>query len=344
MHIGIANTLNTYNKVSGGGASVNWSDYNGTNNLSPDTTSLSSYSLNEAKLAKMTDSLVAAVFRDLSSDIYTVVISIDGSGNLTVGTPSAVNLSLVINPSICRLDDTHYLLCYSPSSGSDNVYGRVITISGTTITNVGAENQLSSVSGSLIGVAAISSTSAACIYEDGTDNSTDIVHLTISGDTITEATPVEVTSANQLGTAIIALSSTRYLVVTSSSTGIEVEGTLWSISGTTPVKEDTLTIADTTLNAQYPAIARIDDNNAVVCYTDDNNSKVYSCVITNSSDTLSKGSIIEAFTASSDIRSLSASCPDSTHVLIVAGNGSNPWYGNSIVLDISEATLTPNTL
>ena len=243
--------------------------------------------------------------------------------------------------SATALSSTSVLVTYQDYDNSYYGTAVILTISGTTITP-GTPTVFNSAYTDNISSAALSSTSVLVAYTDGgNSNYGTAVIFTISDTTITVGTPVVFEGASTSYIYAVALSSTSVLVAYQDFTN--------SRYGTSIV----LTISDTTITVGTPvvfesavtsriSVAVLSSTNVLVAYQDEGNSDYGTAVVLTISDTtITVGTPVVFESAETD--NISVAALSSTSVLVAYQDGGNSDSGTTVVLTISDTTITPGT-
>lgn len=232
---------------------------------------------------------------------------------LQVGTPTTLDADNAESFAICGLTSTRTLFVYDDATG---IRARVLTVAGTSISAIGAENSLYSGGNTVYTLIGLTSTKAVLIYNA---TGTKAAVLTISGDTVTIGTPTTltglgITPANTRG---VRLSDTSLLVaVFANST--EVQAAVWT--ATTTVTEGSYSNASTSVSIGFGDITNLDDDSAIIVYrataTDE---EFRASVLYNISSSFTLGNDIELDTADLSLDDYSvARIGDTTAIAVYA--------------------------
>lgn len=209
---------------------------------------------------------------NLSWGTYADVIT-GTKGNVDIGSCSQNKFFLGISAS--KISSTSAIVCYQKGTSTRDVYGVVISYSGSTIT-VNSETLLysgSSTAATNANVLMLDSTSGFVFVSRASNNV--VVPFTISGTTITAGTTSSTfgvgtyndSTTTPLGDAI-AMTATEALLVESSSTTAAtfIFRTIIHNGASAPTIGTASSAVTTAANTSAPALAKIDATNAFVAY------------------------------------------------------------------------------
>lgn len=325
--------------ASGGVVDADWSTYDSSNDKSPVTfTSQVLTVLNDyIKMVAIDNNKFLVVYVDSSSDISARIGALNSSGDITFGSEQVIVGSITASSlSLALLDSTHAIIGYETGNVCKAI---VFTFSGTTIGTIGTAVTVESIDVQHDAIVGMSSTEAMIAYRDVANGDGRITYLTISGTTITVQNTLLYNTQDINDVEVKALSSSRVLLVSAHTGGVEIEAKLLNVSSNTPNVLSTLTIKNAAITADTIGIGVVDSGKAVVSYTDSFNNKTYAVVVTSISDVLAKGTEIQI--SSTVANEMSIAIPDSGHA-VVSINRYNTDYTN-MVLSISGTTLTAGT-
>lgn len=319
---------------------VNWSNYDTTDDKAAVTFTSQVLTVNNdyIKMVTIDERRFLLVYSDTASDISARIGSLDSSGNITFGAEQVIISSITVSSlSLALLDSTHAIVGYEESSTCKAV---VFTFSGVTVGTVGTPITVEAIDVQHDAIVGMSATEAMIAYRDVVNGDGRITYLTISGTTITKQNTLLYATQDVNDIEVRALSSTRVLLVTAHTGGVEIEGKLLNVVANTPNVLSTLTILNDAITADTIGIGVVNSTKAIVSYTDSFNNITYAIAVTATADVLAKGTRVTIRNAVTN--EMSIAIPDSTHA-VISMNRYNTDYA-TIVIGISGTTLTAGTL
>jgi hypothetical protein len=212
-----------------------------------------------------TKAIVCYQDNDNSSQGTAVCLTLDTSDDsIDVGTHVVFNAETTTYITVVGMDTTHAIVCYQEANQNKGAC-KCLTLSGTTISN-GTETIFEDGISSYISATSMSSTKAIVCYRDGGDsNKGKSCCLSLSGTTVTAATPV-VFESNQSSYISVSSLDSEYAIVcyrdNDSSNGCKA--CALSLSGTTITTGTSTTYRST--ESGWSAVERLSDTQAIVCF------------------------------------------------------------------------------
>ncbi|MEE9356613.1 MAG: hypothetical protein V3U75_13570 [Methylococcaceae bacterium] len=319
--------------ILGNGGSVDWSDYDSTGDKTP--VEFSSSAVKYLNVVPIDETRALLIYRGTSGFCRARICSIDGAGLATFGTETVLLSATISDAKADLLDSTHAIVAVE--SGGD-VKMIAIEFSGTSIDTVGTAVTMETVNSGHLSIAAASSSAFFVGYE--VSNKGRLGYATVSGTTVTAGNAMQFEALDIVDMNMCSLASGTCLVAAGHTGADDGEVYLVSQSGSTPQVDDQITLVNGTLNVDSIGIARIDDNTAIVSWTETaSTTDCSAAIITESGGTLSKGTN-EQF--STDVaREQSIALPDVEHAVMTISNSTTEMA--SIVVEISGASLTALT-
>lgn len=161
-----------------------------------------------------------------SSSTLGVVCTASGT-NISVGTATTIDSSYNRRASTCNLSSSKVFVAFcSPASGTDSVYSKVCTISGTTVT-VSIRYSITSsyaYAGHCISSVALGSDKVFLAFSGGSFNNLYATVCTISGTSVTAGTDHQLFSNNYYGQNISAVQASPTKVLVFHTTGSSSQG------------------------------------------------------------------------------------------------------------------------
>jgi hypothetical protein len=170
------------------------------------------------------------------------------------------------------------------------VKARVLSISGTTVSAPGADEDLGGDSANGISVVSLSSSACIAVYADDLNNDRGRgKYVTISGNTATQESSVtfEASAGNGIGnrTALCKLSSTKACVVyRDEDDSNQLKAIVLSVSGVT-ISAGSPTIIDAGDAGNYPVLAPISSTSCLLAYRNETDSDIKAVVLSGMSGT-----------------------------------------------------------
>lgn len=343
-NLGLSQSANFAYNIGGlsaidGGNAPSWADYNGSNDKTPVSFANEAYRLESVRI---NDDSFAIVYNTFSEEVKLIVATMNGSIPVFGTAVTLASGDFYAWPAISILDETH-IICTWSNDADGTCEAVVAVISGNTVTTIGTPVVVDTDASNcwITNVAGLSSTTALVINRRVAAADCRVTNLSISGTVITKGTSItyRANDPTAAGITIQPLSSTRALILSTYATGVEVEAKLVNIVANSPNILSTLAIKDAALAVSHPAIGVIDSTHAVVGYFgQDAADKVYTTVVTATSDVLAKGTEIVAMT--SFINNLTISVPTPNYVMVLGENNGGTNYLKRAVLGVSGTSLT----
>ena len=310
---------------------VDWTNYDGTADKTPVVFSAVT-STQLTKVAPIDDTRALIVYRATSNYCYAVIASVSSSGVVSYGTEAPIISASVLDVAVDVLDSTHAIICVE-SGGA--VKAIAIEFSGTTISTVGTAATIESVNSSLLSVAALSSGDVLISYYNGTVCR--LFYASVSGTMVTGGNGIDAFTGALQTVTIKAMNSTQAMINLASNGVNPWSVLLVTFGGTTPSVTDTHAAVAASAFYYCGSIKRIDDTHAIATATGSGSSKTV--VITNTTGTLSNGTIINYDAQSNALSSIAL--PDATRAVITARH--NTLGMRTTVVEIDGAVLTALT-
>lgn len=215
---------------------------------------------NDVAVAKVdTDKAIIFYSQDSSQDLYSQVLTVSGT-TITTNTPVLVKAGgNAWHIKSIQLATNSLLVIYTGNTSS-NLFGAVVTVSGTTPT-IGTEQTLRATSADYyLGLEFISSTKALLVFSEQTTPTNDqVAILTISGSTVTKGTDLAIGSARITYEFGIKIITKNYALVANYSTNTNIVLRFLDISGSTPTSISTqnLTSGDTSGRHNVTTICKV---------------------------------------------------------------------------------------
>ncbi len=271
----------------------------------------------------------------LFSDSWgTVAQVIDISGDtLSNGTKAQISANAFSSySSICRLTDSTALAIYADSNS--DLYGCVLSVSGTTITP-GTEREITSENATDMFVCALSTTKVLVSYIYST---LQIRVIDISGDVLSMGSPVQVFAGGaSMGPAPIEMidSSTAIIFYGQTSGGARVV----TVSGDTP----TLQTAVTFVSSGAPMginSCKLSSTKFAIAYANNSDIQDWYCLFTVSGNTVTAGTEIKFYAAYNTVIGIGAFSED---YLLISTQAKFWMYGvdGTTLSEVSTLTSTP---
>lgn len=248
----------------------------------------------------------------------------------TLSNESVFYSGSVTNTNTCSLSTTVIISAYNRNS---NIYAKVGTISGTTI-SWGSETLLVT-AGKFTGssqMCAISSSLFVLTYSNNSNSYPYTVACTVSGTTITVGTPVQVNNSALLCPPTICNMGADSFAIAYSRSGAS-----YAVVGTISTRTITLGSASyfVAQNVLITQITRLSSTDFVVSYTDSYYHYLYQRSATISGKTITYGTLLTSLSYTSTCINVALS---STKYISFYTDGSN--YLRSNVYSISSGTIT----
>jgi hypothetical protein len=210
-----------------------------------------------------TDKACIFYMKDSDGDIYAQVLSVSGT---TISTNTTYLVKAIAGTAyMCadQLGTDSAILIYSNTSDGTNIYGRTISVSGTTIT-VNAENTLKTVGGvGTLGwrMAVRTISSNKCLFVLAEPASTnDLIHnIAISGTTLTLSSSLAWITQHVTEYYGIAIISSKFALVAGYTTNTSMSLYFIDISGTAPtaISNQSFAISLTSNLSQGVAVVKV---------------------------------------------------------------------------------------
>lgn len=232
--------------------------------------------------------------------LYARILEVDANGNISAGAETTVEAASTgraanRHGSGVVLDSTHVLVMWQNTNSSATVYARVLEVNLTTnaIDTVGTRATVKSASSGSGANSCVKLTSAKAIvqYRVGATNYAQV--LDISGTTITTNTELNLSEINNLQMA--GLSSTKAVCVGNGSSPVAF---VVSVSGSTVTKHSNFAYES---NVDTVYVDELDSTHIAVAFHKSADSEARLVILEESSNSLSKGTVIEPFAADSSI-------------------------------------------
>lgn len=170
--------------------------------------------------------------------------------------------------SVCGMSSTTVIAAYADANEADRGKAVCLTLSGTTL-SAGIAAQFESGATRYIDISNISSSEAIVAYSDnGNYNYGTVCHLSLSGSTITPATPVVHTSTSLYDHAVCVLDSTHALVFYRSVSPANSYAKCITISGTTLTPSSSVDFASGSGNTCFSCRTITSTKAIIICRRD----------------------------------------------------------------------------
>lgn len=292
-------------------------------NLSISTTTKSG---NIVRVAKVSENSVLICYSISTGVVYGVVCTISGT-TVTKGSAqivAATSTSAQSGHDVVQLAEGKVFLTYidMDSSYTFYAYGKVCTISGTTIT-LGTAKLLFQAGTSEIKSVALSSSK---VVIGANNSSTLFLHVcTISGTTVNAGNTTNSISRGSStgGFDVLALTSSKIFVAYSYSSAAKVYARVFTVSGTTLTSGSSLTVDSTSYSGMQLSAAKISDTevNLYHCSGSDYYLTQFPCTISGTTITAGTKNVVSSNTHATEI---SADSMDGT-VLVVYGSDTEDY-------------------
>lgn len=201
-----------------------------------------------------TDKALIVYQKDTDGDFYAQVLTVSGT---TVTTNTPVLLKAITgygNASACQLSTDNVAVIYASSGDATKMYGRTITVSGTTPT-INSENTLVSTSSGtwVLKLSPISSVKLLAVYSGYTDDTA--AHISISGSTMTLSSTLALAATNVSKYFGVSVIGTKRALVDRYAGNTSHVVHLLDISGSAPASLSSQTFTHGTTSNQYQASA-----------------------------------------------------------------------------------------
>ena len=262
------------------------------------------------------------------------------------GIPAAIGAEEVFNSAttasqrITMLTSTKAIVVYQDTGNSSYGTACILTVSGSTIT-AGTEVVFESASSNYFTVVSFTETQALVVYGDtGNSGIGTYCLLTISGSTITAATPVAF-MAGSIGYPDSAKFSATQAIVTYMDGGNSstYAASLFTLSGTS-ISVGTAFQFDA-VTGWLSSVSKLTATQAIVAYRGGSNYGT-SVVLTISGTSFTKGTSVVFNSAATN--ALGSDTLTATQAIVAFRNSGNSYYGTSCVLNVSGTTVTAGSV
>lgn len=322
--------------VNVGSGAVDWTAYNATNDKTPVT--FSTDGVLYVKTVNIDSTRALVVYSGTSSYCRARIATVSSSGVVSFGTEAVLLSAAISDCAVDLLDATHAVIAVE--SGGD-VKTIAIEFSGTTIDTVGSAVSTQTISSSNLEIAAISSTEFFVAYSQTGTTTNRCYYASVSGTTITMGSGISFVSATINDLDICKLSSTTALISYGRSGLFDWSAVLITKSGTAPSVTDTHSVDNGTFTYSSRSVRRLSDTTAIAMVTDASANNVKAAVITNSSGTLSNGTLETVDTVEAEYCSISLPTEDLSNAVFTYGV--NETSMKTTVVTISGTTLSALT-
>ena len=297
---------------------------------------ISTADINDIRFVKaetiLTNSAALGQDKTLTTSAYLHTNGNNQAG-FTIGTPFEYDVQKGQTPALSQIDSTHHLCAYA--GNLDDGLAVVLTVD-TDTWDISRETpfEYDATNGQTPALSQIDSTHYLCAYSGPGDDGWAVV-LTVDTGTwdITGETPFEFETNNATAPALAKIDETHYLCVYADkfSDGqavvLTVNTSTWNITKETPLEYDTV-------NADFPALAKIDNTHYLCAYSDKfNDGQAVVLTVNASTWDITKETPFEYDTANGETPSLLQI--DSTHYLCAYdGPDSDGWV---VVLTVNGA-------
>jgi len=260
--------------------------------------------------------------------------------SVNIGTSIVFESASIDYISATVIDSSRVLVAYRDVGNSYYGTAIVLTIFGTAIV-AGTPFVFASAMTNYISATTIDRNKILVAYQNGSNYYGKSIVLTISDTTITAGTVFDFATTNTTSILVTTLDSSKVLVIYKNNS-YSYRGTaiVLTISGTT-ITAGTSLIYETS-EAGNASITSLDNNKVLVAYEDGNNSSYGTAIVLTISDTTITAGTPLVF-ENGRANTISLVTIDNTKALAVYGEGNSNYYGKSIVLTISDTTITAGT-
>ena len=276
-----------------------------------------------------------------------VTVALKSNGQVAAisatGIPAAIGAEEVFNSAttasqkIAMLTATKAIVVYQDTGNSSYGTACILTVSGSTIT-AGTEVVFESASSNYFTVVSFTETQALVLYAD-TGNSSIGTYclLTISGSTITAATPVAFMAGSFAFPGGAALSATQAIVAyMDGGNGSIGTAITFTLSGSS-ISVGTAFAFNTTY-AWSSAVSKLTTTQAMVTFRDQANQYGTAIILNVSGSTVTAGTKVVFNSASTN--SHYSDTLTAAQAIVAFRNTGNSYYGTSCVLNVSGSTIT----
>jgi len=289
-------------------------------------------SLNRMHVTLMDSTHAIAVYLT-GSGVTAVCLTISGT-TVTAGTPTSISGSAAqwVDISVCTMDSTHAIVCYTDTGNSSYGTACCLTLSGTTIT-ANTEVVFESASTSYMSVCSLSSTTAIASYRNSAFKGA-ACFLSLSGTTITAETPVLYKDASVSENRIAAMDSTHAIVLYE-ATGDRFAVCL-STSGTTITVNTERTVSTVNSGGGEVALCKVSSTKVLFVWQSDSFSNSLSAAtytLSGTTLTISTSNTSAAEISSSyDFDKMEVAMVGTNTALVVLYYTDSNRYGNTVTL------------
>lgn len=322
----------------GGGEVVeaDWTTYNATNDKTP--VEFSSSNVNFVKTVNIDSTRVLVVYSGASVYCRARIGTISDSGVISFGTEAVILSAAISDCAVDLLDSTHAIIVVE--SGGD-VKTIAIEFSTSTIDTVGTAVSTQTINSNHLEVAAISSTEFFVAYSQTGANTNRCYYASVSGTTITMGSGITFVSASIQDMDICKLSSATALISYGRTGLFDWSAVLITKSGTAPTVTDTHSISSGSFAYASRSVRRLSDTTAIAMVTDTSANNIKGCIITNTSGTLSNGTLETVDNVEAEYCSISLPASDLSNAVFTYGV--NETSMKTTVVSISGTSLTALT-
>lgn len=337
---------------------VDWSLYDATHNTPPANFNGTAIGRGAAAV-NIDEGRVLVAYRNATTNLRAVIVSVDESGSVSIGTSALIWTGGVTTSvgnrqlDLTLLSDTRALVVWGSSGG---INAAAFDFSGATIGSVGTAVEIADSAGFPrgIAVAGLSSTTAIfSVFYNGTLTLETAVISIASDRTVTIDTAIPVVTVSNFNidsSRLVALSATKAVLLTADNHTVSVErpfayAHLVTVSGTTPTVADSLQLsaaidATNIISTTSLSLTKISSTQCLAIWgiTAD----TVAVVITESGGTLSKGTQVE-FDGSRTAQYTYSCLQDDTHAFVGYTDGTAGANLRSGVIEINGSALTPLT-
>lgn len=316
-----------------------WFRYDATNNKTP--VAFSTNSMQKVAIVDIDDTRALLVYSlgiNFTTYCYARVISVAENGVVTFGEQVEILSSDITFVEAKLINETQVLV----ACGTTQIYTFIITISGLEFADVGVTTTFANgVTLGKVKLAVISTTQFLLAYEDAANTDTKVAYGGISSTVITEGNTITLIDSDTDALIMETVSSGQALVFYNNKVQTRVDCSLVSVSGTTPVVDDTSVdiVRVGNHDTRVQAAVKIVDGKMLYAYrVDDEEDVVESFVLTVVDDEifLSSTSIVNT---GGDPEYLSITMVNDDQALVVLGLGTTGGI-SSKVLTISGTLVS----
>lgn len=242
--------------------------------------------------------------------------------------------------SATALDTTRFIVCYQKTAGY--AYARVGTVSGSSIAWGTESSAFENATSAYITSCKVDTDKVIALYNESDNSKLRMIVLTISGDSISNGTPVDfTTNRNSVSNSVTLLEANKVLVCAKKGGTTEGHSKIVTISATVPTPYPDAATDGTVFNAAataYISCSALSATSAIVAYQDGGNSNYGTAQVLSISDTTITPGTEYVFNSAGTDR-ISVITHTTNKAIISFRNTTTAYVGKSIIATNTAGAL-----